>query len=602
VSDIHLRKLQKACANVEESLDQGKLYIDFELGGRLRPGMDVVYVGSEESRNLEIPEEFRVQLAEAVYCVPEKPWLTGEDLVDRNMAQIEESTRSAVNNLNIAGLERFLGLYTDLLEYATGLNQKVADSGMTPQPISSLIGRVYRKFFKIFEAAGRTGDSELINTIRGEIFRISVLYHKQKEPYLFDKSVKLYGQYYYALVSSETDNQQLIHGVLSSFQDLKVMLTSSLRRAKSVDEVEHIASDLESFYGVLERILQEAIDQEDDQTFNNAWDLGADPLVAFHPEMDISKLEWQVENAESDEDAERLQRELDYKRSQREAVEKIESKFEETRFVASAWAYHSMTEGKLSEEVFNSMFVNSIRSRYQSFDDLAESYFDLYTQARLDLFRWSMDDSDIFKGGQFGRVATDDWLKEFFCAMGLVLLDPAEFDSADLEESDNPLANLEVERTGYPGLEEGIEWVSKEDLERLRISDEVVDSFEERKELFLALHHQMQDLLERREEDEIIEADLDPEKVSSFKEEYVEEFSDQFVLRDVFSDLGWLSVEEYDEDVDVEISGYNILFPKGALIEDPPTEYIHYLDQKARRHIEAILDSWLDDGVSEVTL
>lgn len=604
ISDINLEKLRRACEHAEESLSHDEiLYVDFELGRELQSGQDVVFIGSERNRWLELPDAFADELSSAIYCVDERPWLSGDQSVNRNLAQIGESTRKAINDLNPAGLEAYLNLYTSLLDYATNLNRKViSDYGSTPQPVSTLVDRIFREFYRIFEAAGATGNSELINLIRGEIFRISLHNHRQGESHLFDKSVALYGYYYRALASSDPHNQNLIHGLLSSFQNLQTMLVATLERARSIDEVEGAVSDLDSFYDTLENILQGSVEYEDASTFNNAWNLGDGAFFTINPEMDIHELEWQLQESENEEERERLKKEIEYKQRQKEAIEILQAEFDGTRFVAAAWAYQSAKEGGLSEEVFNTMYSESVRPRYSSFDVLTEEYFRLLEEPRLDFFRWESDDSDIFKGVQMRSLAVDDWIKEFFCAMGLLLLDPREFDTDNLTEGNNPLAQLDIDRLEYPDLEEGINRVSKENLERFEIPDEVIDSFEERKELFIALHHHMEDVLERREEDFIIEADLDPEKVENFEENYIEEFTNQFALRQVFSDLGWLGIEEYSGDIDVEASGYNQLFPKGALIENSPTEYVHYLDQKARNHIRTILDTWLEDGVSETKI
>lgn len=111
----------------------------------------------------------------------------------------------------------------------------------------------------------------------------------------------------------------------------------------------------------------------------------------------------------------------------------------------------------------------------------------------------------------------------------------------------------------------------------------------------------MQEILERREEDYIIESDLDSEKVSNFKENYISEFEERFKIRDTSDDLGWLEVREYDGEV--EGFGSNMFYPKGAFITDSPMEFIGNIDRQTQNHVNAILERWLEqtqDYLSEI--
>lgn len=603
ISDIDLGALREACISENERFEEHdlELFIDVELGKELNQGVDLVYLVPDEGDRPELSPGFAEKLSQAIYCSPERPWRTGDVLVERNMAQIRESARTAIEELRQAGLEYYLKLYTGLLEYATELNREVLEkySG-TPQPLSRLVNRVFRRFYPILEGVGRTADSELINTVRSEIFRISLMFHQQGETELFDKSVSLYSLFYQALVSSGEDNQNMVHGLLSGFQNLQTLLVASFRDARSRDEADQVVENIESYYDTLEDFLRIALEHGDAQTFNNAWNIGVDAFILVDSEMEIYDLEWALENAESEAEAEKIEEELEYKRYEQETVEKFTSEFEISRYTAAAWAYQTLKQGELPAETFREIFSESIKSRYSSFSALNKSYFRFFEQMRLDFFRWESDEADIFKGVQVSQPAVHGWLKEFYTIMGLILLDPDDFDIDDIDESENPLADLEIDRVTYPGFEESIEQVSEEDLEDVPVPDRVVDELDERKELFLALDEQMEEILERKEEDFIIESGLDSEKVSNYKKNYAEKFEDQFVLRQVFVDLGWLEIELYDEGDDPRQLVFNLPLPRGAFIEEPPTEYVFSVDREAREHINGILEYWLDEGVSQV--
>jgi hypothetical protein len=376
-------------------------------------------------------------------------------------------------------------------------------------------------------------------------------------------------------------------------------LAASLGRAHSEGDVETAISDLDSYYDVIEETFRHSIEQADAESFNKLWKLGEDAFVTVHPERDIFELERHLEEAETEEERHRYEKELEVRERQQQTVEDLQSRFEEMRFISAASAYQALLNEDIPEEAFQAMFDESIQQEYSSFQNLSSAYFGMVQDVRLDLMRWEFDDIDIFGGARMSQPAVHTWLQEFFCAMGILLLNPDEYDVDDLDEDRNPLAGIDIDRTSYPDLEEGIESVSRDDLEKLDIPQRELERLEKKKEVFLALHHQMEEILERREEDYIIESDLDPEKVSNFKKNYVESFEDRFTLRTVFNDLDWF--EDLSYDGDIEGFGFNAFYPKGAFIPDPPAEFVHDVDRRAQNHTDSIVERWMENAGDHLT-
>uniref|UniRef100_UPI0015EF6C28 hypothetical protein n=1 Tax=Halorhabdus salina TaxID=2750670 RepID=UPI0015EF6C28 len=576
IADIDLPELRRACQEEERRLGgpgEDALQLSLGVGNELSPESDIVSVDVNQVDPMEVSDDFAERLSGAVHCSSGQPWRTGEKMIDENMDQIDDASREAISNLNSSGLRNFLGFYTELLEYATELNRQivltgdnasagVTDGGQrsvhwaasnysgTPSPIRLLVRRVRRKFYRIFEAAADTGNFDLITTVGSEIYGVCLSFHRQSEINLFDDFMGLYGGFYRVLASSSEDNEEAIHDHLSSLQNLQTQLTASLGRAHSEEDVETAISDLESYYEVIEETFRHSIEQADSESFNKLWKLGEEAFILVDPKEEIFELERQIEEAESEEDQDRYERELELRKRQQQAVKDLQDRFDEMRFISAASGYQALLNEDIPEGVFQEMFEESIRQEYGSFQKLSSAYFGMIRDMRLDLMRWEFDDVDIFGGARMSQPAVHTWLQEFFCAMGMLLIDPDEYEVDDLEEDRNPLANIDIDRTSYPDLEEAIESVSRSDLERLDISQRELERVEEKKEVFLALHHQMEEILERREEDYIIESDLDSEKVSNFKQSYVESFEDQFTLREIFDDIGWFDSFDYDGDVE----------------------------------------------------
>lgn len=109
----------------------------------------------------------------------------------------------------------------------------------------------------------------------------------------------------------------------------------------------------------------------------------------------------------------------------------------------------------------------------------------------------------------------------------------------------------------------------------------------------------MEAILERREEDFIIESELDFEKVPDFTDSYVSGFEEQFMFRQILKDLGWLEVQQYDGET--EGFGYNVRYPKTAFIST--SRIVHDIDRRTQNHANSILDRWLtqaEGSLSEI--
>lgn len=100
------------------------------------------------------------------------------------------------------------------------------------------------------------------------------------------------------------------------------MLTASMKRVRSVEEVEKVVPDIESMYDLFESLFRLSIEQGDAQTFNDVWNLGSgDVFITVDPQTDIHELEWQIERSDDEEEIEELENELEIKSSQQDAIE-----------------------------------------------------------------------------------------------------------------------------------------------------------------------------------------------------------------------------------------------------------------------------------------
>jgi len=600
VADVDLSTLKKAFNEVEDSLDDPtdpediQLLLSVELGQKLVAGAPVLSVSTRNGTAVDVPRCVGEVLGQAVTCSDSHPFDTGEDQIDRNLDYINDSCKQAIDNLNSSGLRRHMEFYSDILQYVTC--SSIAASSIS----TGLIDRIHREFYHIFDAAADTGNTELINTIRAQTFHICLRYHLQGDKALFDKFLGLYTNYYKILASqSGSDTDDLVHGFLVSIENLETRLTAELGRAETEDEVDKVAANLLSWYEVLEEVFRHSIDVGDAKTFNNVWSLGEDEFLLADPRRSsptIYKLQRQVEDADDDEERDRLQTRLDVYNEKERVIDLFQEGFEETQFIAAARSFHALKQGELAEATFDKIFDESISTSLTSISKLSEIYLRLRHNPQIvSLLRWESDDSDVFKGAQTGLPATSTWLKEFYCVLCLLLIEPDDYPDDDIDPDDNPLTNLDVTKQTYPGFQETLDELDEEVFKRLPVADEQLNHFKERKELFRRLDTQMQSVLERREEDRLIEADLDPEKVENYEESYISQFVDNFTLRQALIDIGWWTQCDIDDPDAIPPSGYRRWYPKHPFIEDQREEYVQHLDADIASHITVIIDRIFDE-------
>ncbi|WP_196808425.1 hypothetical protein [Natrinema sp. J7-1] len=484
--------------------------------------------------------------------------------------------------------------YTDILQYVT--HSPIASSSTS----TGIIDRIHREFYHIFDAAADTGNAELINTIRAQTFHICLRYHLQGEKTLFDKFLGLYTNYYKVLTSqSGNSTDDLVHGFLVSIENLQTRLTAELGRAETEDEVNEVAANIQSWYEVLEDVFRHSIDLGDAKTFNNVWSLGEDEFILADPRRsspNIYELQRQVEEADADEERDQLQTRLDAYNEKERVIGLFREEFEHLQFIAAARAFLAFKKGELPEDAFASMFDDSISNSLVSISKLSEIYLRLRQNPQIvSLLKWESEDSDVFKDVQTSLPATHTWLKEFYCMLCLLLLNPDDYPDNDIAPDDNPLTELDVTKQAYPGFQETLDELDEDVFNRLPVADEQLDQFEKRKELLRSLDTQMQDILEQREEDRIIEAALDPEKVENYKDSYVSQFIDTFTLRQALIDLDWWTQDELDNPDAIPPSVYRRWYPKQPFIEDQRVDYVQHLDTDIASHVPAVIERMLDE-------
>jgi hypothetical protein len=600
VADVDLSTLARAFNELEATLEEDtnpediQLLLKVELGQRLLAGAPVLSINTRNGATIDVPRRVGEVLGQAITCSDSHPFDTGEDQIDRNLDYINDSCKQAIDNLNSSGLRRHMEFYTDILQYVT--RSPIVSSSTS----TGLIDRIHREFYHIFDAAANTGNAELINTLRAQTSHICLRYHLRGDKALFDKFLGLYTNYYKVLTSQPGSNtDDLVHGFLVSIKNLQTRLIAELGRAETEDEVNEVAANIQSWYEVLEDVFRHSIELGDAKTFNTVWSLGKDEFILADPRRSsptIYELQRQVEKADDDEERDQLETRLDAYKEKERVIDLFQEEFEHIQFTAAARAFLACKHGELPEEDFADMFDESIVNSLASISKLSEIYFRLRQNPQIvSLLKWESEDLDVFKGVQTSLPATQTWLKEFYFVVSLLLLDPDDFPDNDIAPDDNPLTELDVTKQAYPGFQETLDGLDEDVFKRLPVPDEQLDQFEKRKELLRSLYTQMQDVLERREEDRIIEADIDPKKVENYKDSYVSQFVDSFTLRQALIDLNWWTQDELDDPDAIPPPDFRRWYPKHPFIEAQRVDSVQYLDGDIASHVTAIIERILDE-------
>lgn len=377
-----------------------------------------------------------------------------------------------------------------LAERAIGTNDRQLVGEMVPLPV------------RVMRTAQARGDKDVYKEVYEKFARVFVQFYREGQRLPADSAVRV-------LV------------VDGSWRHLKEeaerLELNYFDRPDRPQEITSNASYARSIIRVFSQLLKQAVNRGDYDTYDTVGDV----LDAIFEDLSMSRhklwterhgLERELEENDA-ADSDTVQR-IELLHEAERSLENIEQAKSLLWFGLGAWILDLFRRGKLNSELFQQL----IRKHDSRFDDLEELH-QIYTVARKDAiqreFRWNWWDSERHEQGPSGpdvhAVTTSTWLRRFYVAMSLQMKS-SEITDAQIPPSER--ITFEIEK-----LQEECDHVLNEGhpLEEL-------DDLEERAEAFIDVHEQAAQRQQEIEADQLIEADLDQERVDAFKQSFISEW------------------------------------------------------------------------------
>jgi len=493
ILDINLAKLEQTFKN--ENFKNSTIYLNIaasssgpNIGNNVQEEDDIILTDNEQIEVSRFSENFKRMLNQAIFCTSSRSFMNSEDQVNRNLDWLGEASRSAIQNRSPSGLRKHLDSYIDIIRFIFESLEKEMEStnnfeelleikqDFSQSALRKIINRIYFELNQIGEAIAKTQSYYLIKIFKNEIYSLTSLFHKKKRDIYFRKTVEMYWRFYEFLLSNDV-NKDLAKTILFSLENIqKVLLKPDFEESESCEEInQYYEKQLKFWFNSLRHILRSSIKHSYPENFKEAWNL-------------IQKQFRHLEKMKSKTD-------LKCKKEKKRIIDDIEEKVKKTKFLASAKIYQRFQEEKLDRDIFKEMF-KKIRNEYSDFRDLTEIYFELSKDPSV-FSSWE-EEISFFKGAQTIESEIEDWKKEFYCVMSVILLEPNQFDSEDIDKNVNPMTDFDIKKTNYPDLKPVIQKISKENFKGIDEVEDVLDQLKERKNLFKKLDENMEKHIKKK--------------------------------------------------------------------------------------------------------
>jgi hypothetical protein len=498
---------------------------------------------------------FRPQTPDFVARRLSNYFVVDEDASERadweaSLEDLRTRTNQAIIERRPTELSGLLDVYEELLEeYARHVQQY--DSGtiesITNDPLSKTRffkpdEELFRDFTDLARRAIKEDDQALVQDVLHFPAKIMRLAQAQENVELFARFGRAYIWFYDAIDRLPTGPGARQAVVDSCWRRLKKAAERLSLRHFDVPENLNEITDKKPYalhiLRMFNRLAKRALDLQDHESFRTFYDkfnllFGDLPHTrsAIRSEKLEAELKADEDVSSENSDENRL---LD---DAEDAVETVLITKSLVRFGLAAWILDLYRRKEVGQNKMQEL-IRKPASHFKSLSDLHEAYMQAVDESENGL-RWRIwdrerDDRADERRARF--VTVEKWLRRFYVVRGLELISPGDERNSEIPPSSR--LNAEVDK---------IRGVCEQILDNGHPLSGFKD-LDARAESFVRIHESGLRQQKKREADQLIEADLDDEKVESFEEAFLEDWEEYSLDRLIgeFCSVERGSLEEED--------------------------------------------------------
>lgn len=549
VRDVDLQKLRDVSNSLNREQPTGpKGWIRAKIGTTLsfsNPHVGYLESGATETDNERFIDCFVVEEG------------TDDDAGwEASAENLKNRARRAVNELRPSDLSNLLDVYVNTLRHYVRYVEEYDPEALTvafDDPLSMNQywrpdKKLYRDFRELARRAIKEDDRDLVEGVLYLPIRVMRFAQSKSSPDLFQQFAGAYTQFYNAAHSLPASSDARRFTLDRSWRHLRdYARRMSLRYLDQPGRTFHIVENAryaQLILKVFNRLMKRALDLRDEDsllTFLRKFNSVFDDVKRTRDELRTALLRIErssgenASNGNNNSGGNEASESLRILKKAEDAAENVLTTKSFIRFGISAWILDLYQRDQVDEPQMSGLIAKVSKQ----FDDI-EDFYQIYIQALdaewNDQFHWdTWDDARHDRGDEteFRAVTTKTWLRRFYVAKGLQIIQPGETD-LDIP----PSAELKTELSK---LHDACENVLEDGHP---IQD--LDNPQQRKKNFLRLHEEALRRQEEKETDQLIEADLEANRVEAFKETFLEHWRENSVdrLLDPFCDVKVAAVGE----------------------------------------------------------
>lgn len=518
-----LKRLSKALGNEDSTGPNG--WIRAKIGTTLsftNPHVGYLQSGATDSDAKRLIDCFVVEE------------VTDEDAGwEASAKELKNRAIRAVTGRRSSELSDWLDVYVDTLRHYTRYVQRYDSQALSIAFDDPLAlnehwrpdKKLYRDFRDISRRAVKEDDRNLAREVVYLPIRVMRFAQSQKNPDLFHQFAGAYVQLYTVAHSlpGDSDARRLV--LKRSWRHLRDYARRlSFRYLDRPDRAQEIIEN--ATYAVLilrvfNRLMKRALDLRDENsflTFVEKFKSVLEDLSETRMRLRTERLRIQQsinedtssedENTGSDEEAESIQQ----LEEAEEAVDEVLTTRALIQFGISAWVLDLYQRDELDKTQMDQLIAEaSDNSQFDTPKELYQLYMDALDAEWDNQFRWDIwDDArhDRGDGMEFGAVTTKNWLRHFYVVQGLRIVQPGESE-ANLPPSTKLRTELGKLRDTCQSIIENGHPIRE------------LDDIKQRKDTFIRLHKEALRKQEEKKTDQLIQAELDQDRVEAYKEAFL---------------------------------------------------------------------------------
>ncbi len=579
MSDKPVTNIEQKLVGTKKYIHDDKRYLLKKFGESIDEENDTLLcINRNITDDKEILRELSV-LAQQAFIIGEEDHFSDE--MSLELAGIRDQVTVAINEKRVGKVNELIKTYYSLAEsflillndYGGGYTHKQAQQEVTSitggwKEIEWLREGIREMLIKAFESH----DQEIMKDVAYAPFGLAIRAAKFGDQYIFQEFIRFTGLIY-RMSYKEAKHDLKLFMIDLSWRYIKELsdfyIQPKLRESSNPDEIKEYSDFSLPIFSAFQDLLKEAFDKKDLDSFR----IFLKQLQALfkrlkHENIELDVLESRANLTMSSSEKAKAENELKTERSRIEAAKEILARRQQLIFGLSAWILSKCRQNQQTIHIkeFYEAIEGYLPNDIKTLTELFISVRNFETE-----HLWNWENWEMVADGEVYSIDFDSKLDQLYCVKALQILRSKS--TKDFNDINLPTERAFTYLSEEPGgrLQQLLTKISENPNDWSSVlSNDAVSKVDALKQLLRRARQAQID----KDEQLLQMSEIDPDKVSKFRSEFLESFNNNLILRPIAKKLN--SIQDLTPTKmldDVGCFGYNQIDDKAAFVSDWHVSY-----------------------------